>query len=102
MARAVGIDLGTTKSVIAVLEGGEPKVIPSAEGGPSTPSYVAVTKTGERVVGLLAKRQAIVTGLGARKRPNSCRLAFLLFILKYALAVSQALRRPRSGREWQC
>jgi len=60
MARAVGIDLGTTKSVIAVLEGGEPKVIPSAEGGPSTPSYVAVTKTGERVVGLLAKRQAIV------------------------------------------
>ena len=60
MARAVGIDLGTTKSVIAVLEGGEPKVIPSAEGGPATPSYVAVTKTGERVVGLLAKRQAIV------------------------------------------
>jgi len=60
MARAVGIDLGTTKSVIAVLEGGEPKVIPSSEGGPSTPSYTAVTKTGERVVGLLAKRQAIV------------------------------------------
>ncbi len=60
MARAVGIDLGTTKSVIAILEGGEPKVIHSAEGGPSTPSYVAVTKNGERVVGLLAKRQAII------------------------------------------
>jgi len=60
MARPVGIDLGTTKSVIAVLEGGEPKVIPSVEGSPSVPSYVAITKTGERVVGLLAKRQAIV------------------------------------------
>ena len=60
MGKAVGIDLGTTKSVIAVMEGGEPKVIHSAEGGPSTPSYAAISKNGERLVGQIAKRQAIV------------------------------------------
>jgi molecular chaperone DnaK len=59
MARAVGIDLGTTNSCIAVIEGGEPTVIPNKEGGRITPSCVAFTKTGERLVGLLAKRQAI-------------------------------------------
>jgi len=60
MGKAVGIDLGTTKSVIAVMEGGEPKVIHSAEGGPSTPSYAAISKNGERLVGQIAKRQAII------------------------------------------
>ncbi|HJP89330.1 MAG TPA: molecular chaperone DnaK [Candidatus Limnocylindrales bacterium] len=59
MARAVGIDLGTTNSVVAVMEGGEPTVIPSAEGGRTVPSVVAFTKGGERLVGLLAKRQAV-------------------------------------------
>src|SRR5690349_7068818 len=58
-AKVVGIDLGTTNSVIAVLEGGQPVVIPNAEGSRTTPSVVAFTKTGERLVGQLAKRQAI-------------------------------------------
>jgi molecular chaperone DnaK len=60
MAKTVGIDLGTTNSVIAVMEGGEPVVIPNAEGGRTTPSVVAFTKTGERLVGQLARRQAAV------------------------------------------
>ncbi len=60
MSRAVGIDLGTTFSEIAVMEGGEPKVIPSAEGGNLFPSVVAISKNGERLVGQLARRQAIV------------------------------------------
>jgi len=60
MSRAVGIDLGTTFSEIAVMEGGEPKVIPSAEGGNLFPSVVAISKSGERLVGQLARRQSIV------------------------------------------
>jgi len=59
MAKIIGIDLGTTNSVVAVMEGGEPTVIPSAEGGRTVPSVVAFTKTGERLVGQLAKRQAV-------------------------------------------
>jgi molecular chaperone DnaK len=59
MARAVGIDLGTTNSVVAVLEGGEPAVIPNAEGSRITPSVVGFSKTGEILVGEVAKRQAI-------------------------------------------
>ncbi|HZR33049.1 MAG TPA: molecular chaperone DnaK [Terriglobales bacterium] len=59
MAKIIGIDLGTTNSVVAVMEGGEPKVIPNEEGGWLTPSVVAFTKTGERLVGQVAKRQAI-------------------------------------------
>src|SRR2546428_8887439 len=60
MAKTVGIDLGTTTSVIAVMEAGEPVVIPNAEGGRTTPSVVAFTKSGERLVGQLARRQAAV------------------------------------------
>ncbi len=60
MGRAIGIDLGTTLSAVAVMEGGEPKIIPSAEGGNLVPSMVAIGKGGERLVGELAKRQAIV------------------------------------------
>jgi molecular chaperone DnaK len=60
MAKAIGIDLGTTLSVVAVMEGGEPKIIPSAEGGNLVPSVVAISKNGERLVGEIAKRQAIV------------------------------------------
>ncbi|MFL6112301.1 MAG: Hsp70 family protein, partial [Catenulispora sp.] len=59
MARAVGIDLGTTNSVVAVLEGGEPTVIANAEGARTTPSVVAFAKNGEVLVGEVAKRQAV-------------------------------------------
>src|SRR5699024_1000833 len=59
MARAVGIDLGTTNSVVAGLEGGDPKVIANAEGGRTTSSVVAVNKNGDSLVGEIAKRQAV-------------------------------------------
>ena len=59
MSKAVGIDLGTTNSVVSVLEAGEPVVIPNAEGSRTTPSVVAFSKTGEVLVGEVAKRQAI-------------------------------------------
>jgi len=59
MAKVIGIDLGTTNSCMAVMEGGEPVVIPNAEGARTTPSIVAVTKSGERLVGQVAKRQAV-------------------------------------------
>ena len=59
MSKVIGIDLGTTNSVVAVLEGGEPVVIPNSEGGRTTPSVVAFTKDGERLVGTVAKRQAV-------------------------------------------
>ena len=59
MAKIIGIDLGTTNSCVAVMEGGEPVIIPNAEGGRTTPSVVAFSKTGERMVGSLAKRQAV-------------------------------------------
>ena len=59
MGKVIGIDLGTTNSCVAVMEGGEPQVIPNAEGGRTTPSIVAVSKTGERLVGTVAKRQAV-------------------------------------------
>ncbi|MGQ9458124.1 MAG: molecular chaperone DnaK, partial [Anaerolineae bacterium] len=60
MSKIIGIDLGTTNSVVAVVEGGQPTVIPTAEGGNLCPSVVAFTKTGERLVGQTARRQAIV------------------------------------------
>jgi molecular chaperone DnaK len=60
MGRTVGIDLGTTNSVVAILEGGEPTVIANAEGSRTTPSIVGFSKTGERLVGSAAKRQAVV------------------------------------------
>src|SRR6476660_8543405 len=59
MGKIIGIDLGTTNSCVAVTEGGEPKVIPNAEGFRTTPSVVAFSKTGERLVGLVARRQAV-------------------------------------------
>ena len=59
MSKVIGIDLGTTNSCVAILEGGEPKVIPNAEGDRTTPSVIAVTKEGERIVGAVAKRQAV-------------------------------------------
>jgi molecular chaperone DnaK len=59
MKKAIGIDLGTTNSCVAIMEGGEPKVIPNSEGGRTTPSVVAFTESGERLVGQIARRQAI-------------------------------------------
>src|SRR6516225_6235326 len=59
MSKIIGIDLGTTNSVVAVMQGGEPVVIPNQEGTRTTPSVVAITKTGERLVGQVAKRQAV-------------------------------------------
>ena len=59
MGKIIGIDLGTTNSVVSVMEGGEPVVIPNAEGQRTTPSVVAFTKKGERLVGASAKRQAV-------------------------------------------
>src|SRR6476469_9941850 len=64
MARAAGIDLGTTNSVIAAWEGGQADVIPNAEGARTTPSVVAFTENGERLVGQLARRQAILNPKG--------------------------------------
>src|SRR3990167_10427651 len=59
MAKILGIDLGTTNSAMAIVKGGEPEIIENAEGARTTPSVIAVSKTGERLVGLLAKRQAV-------------------------------------------
>ena len=74
MAKVIGIDLGTTNSCVAVMEGGEPVVIPNAEGTRTTPSIIAFSKTGERLVGQVAKRQAITnperTVVNQRKGSN--------------------------------
>ena len=59
MSKVLGIDLGTTNSAAAVVEGGEPRVLENAEGNRTTPSVVTISKSGERLVGLVAKRQAI-------------------------------------------
>src|SRR4030042_886732 len=59
MGKAIGIDLGTTNSVVAVVQAGEPVVIPNQEGSRTTPSVVAITEKGERLVGQIAKRQSI-------------------------------------------
>ena len=68
MSKIIGIDLGTTNSVVAVMQGGEPVVIPNQEGARTTPSVVAITKTGERLVGQVAKRQAEIGRASCRER----------------------------------
>ena len=60
MAKVIGIDLGTTNSCVAIMEHGEPVVIPNSEGSRTTPSVVAITESGERLVGQIAKRQSII------------------------------------------
>ena len=64
MGKTIGIDLGTTNSCVAVMEGGEPTVLENSEGGRTTPSVVAFTEDGERLVGQLARRQAILNPKG--------------------------------------
>ena len=59
MSKIIGIDLGTTNSAVAIIEGGVPKIIENVEGNRTTPSIVATAKNGDRIVGLLAKRQAV-------------------------------------------
>lgn len=59
MSKIIGIDLGTTNSCVAIMEGGDPKVITNSEGNRTTPSIVAFTESGERLVGQVAKRQAV-------------------------------------------
>jgi molecular chaperone DnaK len=68
VSKIIGIDLGTTNSVVAVMEGGEPTVIPNTEGGRTTPSVVGFTKEGERLVGQVAKRQAVTN---PRRTPST-------------------------------
>jgi molecular chaperone DnaK (HSP70) len=87
MSKIIGIDLGTTNSVVAVMEGGEPTVITNSEGGRTTPSVVAFTKDGSRLVGQVAKRQAVT------KRLNRFHTKF-----RVPVAATCALRpAPKSG-----
>ena len=87
MSKIIGIDLGTTNSCVAVMEGGEPVVIPNPEGNRTTPSVVAFSKNGERLVGQIAKRQAVTNpdhtvisikrDMGTNKKiKNRCRKLF--------------------------
>ena len=90
MSKVIGIDLGTTNSCVAVMEGGEAVVIPNAEGNRTTPSVVAFSKTGERMVGQVAKRQAITN-------PDRTISSKWVLIIKWKLTVRSTLRR-RSAR----
>ena len=89
MAKVIGIDLGTTNSCVAVMEGGDPVVIANAEGGRTTPSVVAISESGERLVGQIAKRQAITN-------PDNT-----IFSIKRLMGRSTSRRRP-SGRRRSC
>ncbi len=104
MAKTIGIDLGTTNSCMAVLEGGEPTVIENAEGGRTTPSVVAFTQGGERLVGTVAKRQAVTN-------PQNTIFSIKRFmgrkeaevreeesIVPYKVVVGPERRRGRRGR----
>jgi molecular chaperone DnaK len=93
MPKVIGIDLGTTNSCVAVMEGGEPTVIPNSEGGRVTPSVVAISKTGERLVGQIAKRQAITN-------PDNCltRLRPRPTATRGSSCRDGSTRRPRSLR----
>ena len=86
MGKVVGIDLGTTNSVVAVMEGGKPSVIQNAEGFRTTPSVVAYTKNGDRLVGQIAKRQAVIN-------PDNTFYSVKRFIGRRSEEVSQELKK---------
>ncbi len=98
MSKIIGIDLGTTNSVVAVMEGGEPVVITNSEGGRTTPSVVAFTKDGNRLVGQVAKRQAVTN-------PENTLYSIKRFMgRKYDEVTSEIKQVPYQGRkgvEWR-
>ena len=102
-SKIIGIDLGTTNSVVAVMEGGDPVVIPNAEGGRTTPSVVAFTKDGERLVGQVAKRQAVTNPkqtIFSIKRFMGRRLNEIPEEIKRVpYKVVERPQRPRGGRD---
>ena len=104
MGRVIGIDLGTTNSCMAVLEGGEPTVIENSEGGRTTPSVVAFSKDGQRLVGTPAKRQAVTNPentIFSIKRfmgRKSTEVSEEMTIVPYRVASRPERRRPRGGR----
>ena len=94
MSKIIGIDLGTTNSVVAVMEGGEPTVITNSEGGRTTPSVVAFAKDGSRLVGQVAKRQAVTN-------PENTVYSIKRFMGKKFDDVFAKLERGLS-HEWTC
>ena len=116
MGKIIGIDLGTTNSGVALMEGGEPVVIPTAEGGRLAPSVVAFTKSGERLVGQTARRQAVVNPdntvfsvkrlMGRRYDDHEVEKARQ--VLPYKIVRGSTSRRPtrntrrRRSRRWCC
>ena len=86
MSKIIGIDLGTTNSVVAVMQGGEPVVIPNQEGSRTTPSVVAITKSGERLVGQVAKRQAVTN-------PENTVYSIKRFMGRHSNEVSEETKR---------
>ena len=81
MSKIIGIDLGTTNSAVAVMEAGTPKILENAEGARTTPSIIALSKTGERMVGLLAKRQGVTNPKNTMIQ--QCRRIEHLYLSKY-------------------
>jgi molecular chaperone DnaK len=110
MSKVVGIDLGTTNSVVAVMEGGEPTVIPTAEGGRLCPSVVAFTKGGERLVGQTAKRQAVVNSentvfsikrfMGRRYDETDVERDMVPFKVVQGSAGDARVKIPATGKEY--
>ena len=92
MGKVIGIDLGTTNSCMAAIEGGEPAVIPNAEGGRTTPSVVAFTKDGQRLVGAPAKRQQVTN-------PENTVFSIKRFMAEVRRGLGGDDDRPLRGRE---
>ncbi len=108
MGKLIGIDLGTTNSVVAVMEGGEPVVIANPEGGRTTPSVVAFTKSGERLVGMVAKRQAVTNPDNTiysikrfmGRRFNEVQSEIKMVPYKIASVANGDVRVVAGGKEW--